>query len=262
MSNLGTKGNFIAGAFSLTDGTRWFSGTGAPSNGVTGAGKAGKGSIYVRTSNGAWYTNTGTKASPTWTLMGTFGALAEHHILVGNAGGVATDVAMSGDATIASTGALTIGANKVLGSMVSDAVIKTVEATISAAAIIGAAAGQLGHADGVEVVASGGAGTVLEFLGAAIVYDQGVKAYTGGSAASIRYAAGIVLSDTLAAAEFCAHNGDTVNVLKPLSAGALAMPVNTGLNLALAGAAFADGGVGAIGVVRVRTTYRVHATGL
>jgi hypothetical protein len=36
------------------------------------------------------------------------GALTNGHILVGNAGGVATDVAMSGDVTIANTGATTI----------------------------------------------------------------------------------------------------------------------------------------------------------
>lgn len=35
-------------------------------------------------------------------------ALAQNHIFVGNAGGVATDVAMSGDATIAASGALTL----------------------------------------------------------------------------------------------------------------------------------------------------------
>jgi len=40
-------------------------------------------------------------------------ALANGHIFVGSAGGVATDVAMSGDATIANTGALTIAANAI-----------------------------------------------------------------------------------------------------------------------------------------------------
>lgn len=51
-------------------------GSGAPVNGVagTGAGLAGPGSLYIRTSNGAQYRNTNTKASPTWTLIGTVGA--------------------------------------------------------------------------------------------------------------------------------------------------------------------------------------------
>jgi hypothetical protein len=43
-------------------------GTGAPTDGTsgTGAGKAGPGSLYVRTSTPGLYINRGTKASPTW----------------------------------------------------------------------------------------------------------------------------------------------------------------------------------------------------
>ena len=44
-------------------------------------------------------------------------ALAQNHILVGDAGGFAADVAMSGDVTIVASGATTIGASKVLVGM-------------------------------------------------------------------------------------------------------------------------------------------------
>ena len=44
---------------------------GAPTNGTTGAGLCGPGSLYVNKSNGKWYTNTNTLASPTWTVVGT-----------------------------------------------------------------------------------------------------------------------------------------------------------------------------------------------
>lgn len=47
-----------------------------------------------------------------------FGALADGKIIVGNGSGVATDVAMSGDATIANTGALTIATGAVEDSMI------------------------------------------------------------------------------------------------------------------------------------------------
>lgn len=47
----------------------------------------------------------------------TIEALADGKIIVGNGSGAATDVDMSGDATIANTGAVTIGADKVLPSM-------------------------------------------------------------------------------------------------------------------------------------------------
>lgn len=45
---------------------------GAPTSGVsgTGAGTAGKGSLYVDTTAGVLYINTGTLASPTWTIVG------------------------------------------------------------------------------------------------------------------------------------------------------------------------------------------------
>ena len=46
------------------------------------------------------------------------GALASGNIIVGNAGGVAADVAMSGDVTISNTGVTTIGAKKVVETMI------------------------------------------------------------------------------------------------------------------------------------------------
>lgn len=52
-----------------------FQGTAAPTDGAsgTGAGFAGPGSLYVRTSgsNSKLFINTGTKAAPTWTVVGT-----------------------------------------------------------------------------------------------------------------------------------------------------------------------------------------------
>jgi hypothetical protein len=47
-----------------------FTNAGAPTNSVTGAGFAGIGSLCVDTTNGKAYINTGTKATPTWTVVG------------------------------------------------------------------------------------------------------------------------------------------------------------------------------------------------
>ena len=44
---------------------------GVPSNGTTGANFAGKGSLYVNITTGILYINTGTLASPTWTVVGS-----------------------------------------------------------------------------------------------------------------------------------------------------------------------------------------------
>src|SRR5229473_1694125 len=60
-------------------------GAGAPTNGTsgTGAGKAGVGSLYIDTTAGVWYTNTNTKASPTWTVItGATGAISATSLTV------------------------------------------------------------------------------------------------------------------------------------------------------------------------------------
>lgn len=50
-------------------------------------------------------------------------ALATNHIFVGSAGGIATDVAMSGDATIVASGALTIANNAVTTAKINAAAV-------------------------------------------------------------------------------------------------------------------------------------------
>lgn len=69
------------------------------------------------TGNPALYENTGSSAVPSWTLVaapapGTI-SLTNTHILVGNVSNVAADVALSGDATLANTGAMTIANNAI-----------------------------------------------------------------------------------------------------------------------------------------------------
>src|ERR1700674_4120512 len=58
---------------------------GAPINGVTGAGKAGLGSLAVDITTGVWYVNAGTKASPTWVPTDMFAPIVTG--LVAHAGG-------------------------------------------------------------------------------------------------------------------------------------------------------------------------------
>jgi len=47
-----------------------FTAAAAPVNGTTGAGTAGPGSLYIDSSGKKLYVNTGTLASPTWTVAG------------------------------------------------------------------------------------------------------------------------------------------------------------------------------------------------
>lgn len=64
-----TRGVGSFGAVLLKNGVMLLDGTTAPVDGTsgTGVGYAGPGSLYIRTTTGVVYSNTGTKASPVWT---------------------------------------------------------------------------------------------------------------------------------------------------------------------------------------------------
>lgn len=66
-------GNALISGVIYLDGIAIFTNAGVPTDGTsgTGAGWAGIGSTCVDKTNGKHYTNTGTKASPTWTVTGT-----------------------------------------------------------------------------------------------------------------------------------------------------------------------------------------------
>lgn len=69
-----TRGNTAAdGGAAIGNGVILISGDGAPTDGTsgTGAGQVAKGSQYNDYTNGKAYINTGTKASPTWTVIGS-----------------------------------------------------------------------------------------------------------------------------------------------------------------------------------------------
>jgi hypothetical protein len=68
-------------------------------------------------------------------------ALANGQIFVGNAGGVATGVTMSGDATVSNTGVLTIAANAITTAKITDANVTTAkiaDANVTTAKILDA----------------------------------------------------------------------------------------------------------------------------
>lgn len=135
------------------------------------------------------------------------------------------------------------------------------ETSISSAAITGTAAGQLGHANGVVLVAGQGASTAIEHLSSVVILQFGVAAYTAGGNVSVNYAAGGgAVSGVVSAANSIGAAGDKVAVVLAAVPTNNQLLSNTGLNL-VAASAFTNPGT-ATGVVRVKTAYRVHATGL
>jgi hypothetical protein len=171
---------------------------------------------------------------------GLSSTLLDGRIFVGNAGNVATGVAMSGDTTISNAGVVAIGANKVLSSMISPLVLKYAAVPITAAEFNGM------YDAPKLLVAAGGADTllVLEQLQLAMTY--GAAAYAAGGVAAVQYdstvhGAGVLASTTKAAAVFQA----TASTVFTFNAGVVDLPfattVNKGLYLSNLTGAFTTG---------------------
>ena len=63
------RGRSYLGSLMLANGVLIFTNLGVPTDNVTGAGRAGPGSMCVDATNKNLYVNTNTKAAPTWNLV-------------------------------------------------------------------------------------------------------------------------------------------------------------------------------------------------
>jgi hypothetical protein len=119
---------------------------GAPTSGTSGTyvGQAGIGALLIDTTNGVLYQNTGTLASPTWSLASI------------PSGGIAS-------------------------AQLAPSVVQIARGSISPANIIGTAAGQLGNANGVVLVPAAPAGAINELLSCVVANDFLTAAYTGAA---------------------------------------------------------------------------------
>jgi len=155
----------------------------------------------------------------------------------------------------------TTGLNSLTGgtTISSNCVEYTTEVTISSAEIVGTAIGDLGHASGVELVASAGAGTALQFVNAVLIYDYNTAAYTGGAGDDLTvYINSVPVSPAIATADLITKAGDTVIHLNSLATD-FVLGVNSNINLA--STAVTNPGTAA-GVIRAIVTYRVITTNL
>lgn len=137
--------------------------------------------------------------------------------------------------------------------------IQYAEVSISAADIVATAAGKLGHANGVVLVA-GQTGKVIELVSATLIYDYAGAGYSDGGNITINQTGGSAVTGVVSAANSLGANSDKIVVFSPLAATATAYTKNLGLNL-VAATAFTKGS-SATGVVRVKVAYRVHTHGL
>lgn len=65
----GAPGSSGGGTPAGTSPVPFITAAGVPTDGVTGVGVAAKGTLYLNSTNGQWYTNTGSAAAPVWSLM-------------------------------------------------------------------------------------------------------------------------------------------------------------------------------------------------
>ncbi len=129
--------------------------------------------------------------------------LTSGNILVGSAGNVATSVAMSGDATIIASGALTIANNAVTSAKVSPLLVKYATVAVSAAEF------KAIYDTPKQIIAAQGANTLIVVHRAALVMTFVSAAYATGGVVGFQYdatahGAGVAASNTEAAADFFA----------------------------------------------------------
>jgi len=109
-------------------------------------------------------------------------ALTDAHIIVGDVGGAGADVAMSGDATISNLGAVTIGAKKVLATMIALADAKVLVGDSGGAAAAQTMSGDATMANTGALTIAAKAVTPAKM---AVTAGQIVVGVTGGAGASV-----------------------------------------------------------------------------
>jgi hypothetical protein len=152
---------------------------------------------------------------------GLSNSLLNGRIFVGNASNIATGVAMSGDITTTNAGVTSIGANKVLSSMISPLVEKYVAVPMTAAQFNGM------YATPFLILDAQGANTLIVVKRAVLAMTFVSAAFANGGVVGFQYdstahGAGVAASNTEAAADFFAAastsfafngvSGDTVAI--------------------------------------------------
>lgn len=256
------------------------SGTAVP----TGAGYA-KGCIFVKTDAGsgvkALYENQGTTTVASFNIIGGVAAseitLAEGNILLGNSDGVAAalsaktsgrilvgdgttvaSVAVSGDATLAANGALTVAANaittsKILNNNVTSGKIATGVLQVDTVSI---AKEDILTATTIKtLIAAPAAGYYIDFIEATLTFKYATAAYTDGGNLTIGWVGGAALTGLVSNANSFGAGADKIIKFVPLSTAGIAVSKETAIGLQTS-AQFTDPGTAA-GVADVTVAYRI-----
>lgn len=178
-------------------------------------------------------------------------AKSSGQILVGD-GTDLVSVAVSGDVTLASNGAVTIAANAVDSSMMDPVVIKTERVVISTANILAM------NGAPVDVVTAPGAGIAIEFISATIAYTHDTADYTGGGDITINYSGGSAVSGVITKTNSFGASANKIFRVGKTAETELELSSNTALVITNATGAFTDPGTAA-GTANLYVTYRMVA---
>ena len=193
-----------------------------------------------------------------YTFVDGTAVMAAGSSAIGIAGGLTATANISAGGTISATGGVTATS---LGNAATCGQVLCTSTTLTAAEIVGTAAGDIGHAAGATLVAAPGEGYVLEFISAILIYDYATAAYTGGGDDNViqNGDGAVALSTTIAGADLLEAAGDKIVQVNALAASDQALAENKPITLK--GTALTQPGTAA-GVLRAHVTYRVHTTGL
>lgn len=168
-------------------------------------------------------------------------SLTENYILVGSAGGLSEGVAMSGEATIVSSGAVTLDNDSVIAKVLTgytsgagtvtaaDSLLEAIQKlngnaadlTTTVTGISQTATGTLTQANitamngaAVELIAAPAAGLAIVIDEIELLHDYDTAAYTGGGDVSIQYGAAVA-AITLIDETFVTGTSDASRVIRP-----------------------------------------------
>lgn len=123
-----------------------------------------------------------------------------------------------------------------MAKAVADKILE-LQGTISAVDIVGTSVGQLGHANGYELVPPGGADVVTQLVSCTLVNEFETAAYTDGGNTTVNIGdGGAALTGLVSNANFIQAGADKVIEFVPLASTYMTHTVNKGLNLVSASA--------------------------
>ena len=172
---------------------------------------------------------------------GLSNTLPSGDIFVGNGSNIAQARAMSGDATLSNTGVLTLANNAVTSAKTAKNLLQYVAVPLTAAQF------KALYDTPIQLVAAGGANTLIVVERAVLAMTFVSAQYTAGGAVALQYdstvhGAGVLASATIAAATINADAASASNMMQGVLAdGPFSTTVNKGLYISNDTADFATG---------------------